>query len=82
MMHLESLREEDYRVDFPMSAAKVGKQFQVAEQLGAHFAILFGDEWPDLKLKNLSSGEQVQFPHEELPARLQQLRGAQAASPP
>jgi histidyl-tRNA synthetase len=73
MKQLKPLREQNYRVDFPLAGARVGKQFQAAEQLGARFAILFGDEWPDVKLKNLASGEQTQFGHEHLLPRLNEL---------
>ena len=45
-------------MDYPLTSEKVGKQFQTAEQLGARVAVLFGDEWPQVKLKDMSSGEQ------------------------
>ena len=32
---VQQLRDAGQRVDFPLTAAKVGKQFQTAEQLGA-----------------------------------------------
>jgi histidyl-tRNA synthetase len=80
LAHVQSLREAGYRVDYPLAPAKVGKQFQTAEQLGARVAILFGDEWPQVALKNLATGEQVTIPHEQLPAHVQTLWGAQAAS--
>jgi histidyl-tRNA synthetase len=49
-----------------VSPAKVPKQFQTAEQLGARFAIVFGDEWPSVAVKDLHSGEQKLVPHEQL----------------
>src|SRR6266480_5863625 len=55
---IQQLRDRGYRVDYPLTSEKVGKQFQIAEQLGARLAVLFGDEWPQLKLKDMSSGEQ------------------------
>src|SRR5437899_3978447 len=55
---IQQLRDRGYRVDYPLTSEKVGKQFQIAEQLGARVAVLFGDEWPQLKLKEMSSGEQ------------------------
>jgi histidyl-tRNA synthetase len=58
LAQIQSLRDQNYRVDYPLTPAKVGKQFQTAEQLGARVAILFGDEWPHVKLKELRSGEQ------------------------
>ena len=70
---VQGLRDSGYRVDFPLTPAKVGKQFQNAEQLQAHFAILFGDEWPEVKLKNMVSGEQELVGAEALAGRLKEL---------
>ena len=64
------MRGRGLRVDFPLSPAKVNKQFQSAEQLGAKFAVLIGDEWPQIKLKTLATREEALIPLEELPARL------------
>jgi histidyl-tRNA synthetase len=66
----QALRDAGYRVDFPITAAKVGRQFQNAEQLGARVALLFGDEWPHIKLKTLASREEQLVPHEDLLAHL------------
>jgi histidyl-tRNA synthetase len=59
---IERLREKGLRVDFPLAPAKVGKQFQTAEQAGARFAILIGDEWPEVKIKTLATREEVLAP--------------------
>jgi histidyl-tRNA synthetase len=66
LAHVQLLRNRHYRVDFSMAPAKVGKQFQTAEQLGARIAILFGDEWPEVKIKTLTTGEQISIPHQDL----------------
>jgi len=66
LAQIQELRDAGYRVDYPLAAEKVGKQFQTAEQLGARMAVLFGDEWPQLKIKDLASGEQILIAHEEL----------------
>jgi histidyl-tRNA synthetase len=58
LAQVQALREQNYKVDYPLSAARVPKQFQTAEQLGARVAILFGDEWPQVAVKNLATGEQ------------------------
>lgn len=73
LAQIQALRDRGYRVDFPLTSAKVGKQFQTAEQLGARIAILFGDEWPQVKLKDLRTGEQSLLPHTELSARFATL---------
>lgn len=69
----QAMRDAGYRVDFPLVAAKVGKQFQNAEQLNAKFSVLFGDEWPQVKLKTLASREEQSVPHQELLAELARL---------
>jgi histidyl-tRNA synthetase len=73
LAQIQALRDRGYRVDFPLTAAKIGKQFQTAEHLGARIAILFGDEWPQVKLKDLRTGEQSLLPHAELSARFATL---------
>jgi histidyl-tRNA synthetase len=62
LAQIQSLRDAGYRVDYPLASAKVGKQFQAAEQLGARVAILFGDEWPQVAVKNLTTGKQELVP--------------------
>ena len=76
LAQIQTLRERGYRVDYPLAPAKVGKQFQTAEQLGARLAILFGDEWPQIKLKDLRSGEQTLVAQSELPAKVAALLSA------
>src|SRR5213594_51329 len=58
LRQIQHLRDAGYRVDYPLTSEKVGKQFQTAEQLGARVAVLFGDEWPQLKIKDMTTGEQ------------------------
>ena len=58
LAQIQQLRDRGYRVDYPLTSEKVGKQFQTAEQLGACVAVLFGDEWPQLKIKDMITGEQ------------------------
>ncbi len=52
--------------------AKVGKQFQTAEAMGAKITLLYGDEWPAVKMKTLATREELLVPHEELLPRVQQ----------
>lgn len=72
----QSLREAGLRVDYALAPAKVGKQFQAAEQLAARAAILFGDEWPQVKLKDLRNGEQTLVAREEVAAKVAALLSA------
>jgi len=67
----QQLRDLGYGVDYPFTPTKVPKQFQTAEDLGATIAILYGDEWPQVKLKNMATAEQELVPHDRLLAHLQ-----------
>jgi histidyl-tRNA synthetase len=73
LAQVQQFRERGYRVDYPLTSEKVGKQFQTAEQLGARVAALFGDEWPQIKIKNMANGHQELVPCEELMKRLPEL---------
>jgi histidyl-tRNA synthetase len=73
LANIQALRDRGWRVDYSLTAAKVGKQFQAAEQLGARLALLFGDEWPEVKLKDLRTGEQTLVAHQEVAARVATL---------
>ena len=55
---VQELRDAGHRVDFSLAHAKVGKQFQAAENLGARLAVLVGEEWPQLKVKTLATREE------------------------
>lgn len=67
---IQQLRNAGLRVDFPLVPAKVAKQFQAAEQLGARVAVVFGDEWPRVKLKTLATREEHLLASDELVAEL------------
>ena len=63
---VQQLRDAGRRVDYSLTPAKIGKQFQLAEQLGAHNALIVGDEWPLIKVKNLVTREEKIVPLNEL----------------
>ncbi len=71
LAQIQQLRDRGYRVDYPLTAEKVGKQFQIAEHLGARIAILFGDEWPQVKVKTLATREERLVAQDQLLAHLQ-----------
>ncbi len=60
------LRENQIVTDFSLQPVKVAKQFQLAESLGARFAVVVGQEWPQVKLKNLQQREETTVPTEVL----------------
>jgi histidyl-tRNA synthetase len=61
-----TLRESRIVTDFSLQPIKVAKQFQMAESLGAQFAVLVGREWPQVKLKNLLQREETTVSTEAL----------------
>ena len=70
LAHVQQLRDRFYRVDYSLTPEKVARQFQTAEQLSARLAILFGDEWPQVAVKDLATGEQQLISNQELLAYL------------
>jgi len=73
LAQIQQLRDRGYRVDYPLTGEKVGRQFQTAEQLGARVAVLFGDEWPQVKLKDMSSGEQQLVSKHDFMSRVESI---------
>jgi histidyl-tRNA synthetase len=67
---LQQLRDAGWRTDYALGAAKVGKQFQTAEALGAKFAVVVGAEWPEVKVKQLATREEAACQWRDLPAFL------------
>jgi len=67
---VQSCRELGLATDFPLKAAKIGKQFQEAENLGARHAIVVGQEWPLVKLKHLSTRTEESLDHSALAPKL------------
>jgi hypothetical protein len=41
--------------------------------MGARITLLYGDEWPAVKMKTLATREEALVPHEELLTRIQSL---------
>ncbi len=70
---VQTLRAAGHSVDFSYNADKVGKQFQAAETLGARLAIVIGDEYPMVKVKDLAA-------RTERPVEISALATAVAAS--
>jgi histidyl-tRNA synthetase len=71
LAQIQQLRDRGHRVDYPLAPAKVRRQFQTAEELGARVALLYGDEWPQVKIKNMETGQQELVAHDRLFAHLQ-----------
>jgi histidyl-tRNA synthetase len=73
LRQIQQLRDRGFLVDYPLTSEKVGKQFQTAEQLGACVAVLFGDEWPQLKVKDMATGEQQLVQKDDFMSRVQSI---------
>jgi len=67
---VQTCREIGLSTDFPLKSAKVGKQFQDAENLGARHAVVIGQEWPQVKLKHLATRAEESLDHTALAAKL------------
>src|SRR6266542_1055210 len=63
LTQIQQLRDRGYRVDYPLTTTKVARQFQAAEDAGAALALLYGDEWPQVKVKNLPTREESLIDH-------------------
>ena len=63
LTQIQQLRDRGYRVDYPLTPTKVVRQFQAAEEAGASVALLYGDEWPQVKVKNLPTREESLIDH-------------------
>jgi histidyl-tRNA synthetase len=71
LAQMQQLRDRGYRIDYPLTPTKVARQFQAAEDLGARLAVLYGDEWPQVKIKDMSSGEQQLISQEDLTTHIE-----------
>jgi histidyl-tRNA synthetase len=67
---VQELRGRGWRVDYPLATMNIPKQFHTAENRGARFAIVFGDEWPQIAVKDLASSQQQLVAREQLLAHL------------
>jgi histidyl-tRNA synthetase len=73
LAQIQQLRDRGYRIDYPLTATKVARQFQAAEDLGARVALLYGDEWPQVKVKDMTSGEQQLIPTDNFMSRVESM---------
>jgi histidyl-tRNA synthetase len=66
----QRLRAAGLTADYSFHPAKVSKQFQSAESLGAEYALVIGQEWPKVTVKNLANRTEEVIFKDELPARI------------
>jgi histidyl-tRNA synthetase len=58
LAQIQQLRDRGYRIDYSLTPTKIARQFQAAEDLGAPVVLLYGDEWPQVKIKNMTTAQQ------------------------
>jgi histidyl-tRNA synthetase len=66
LKQIQQLRDHGYSIDYSLVREKVGRQFQAAEETSAVLALLYGDEWPQIKMKNLATREESLINHDAL----------------
>ncbi len=70
------LRSAGYRVSYPLKNVGFGKQFKLAGQSGARFALVYGTEELQakaVKVRDLQTGGELQIPRSGLLNQLQQI---------
>ena len=65
-----SLRQSGMVADYCLQPAKVGRQFQQAETMGAKYAVVIGQEWPQVRVKLLSERTEKIMSKDDLPSVL------------
>ena len=73
LKQVQQLRDHTYRVDYPLTPTKVARQFQAAEEADAKLAVLYGDEWPQVKMKNMATAQQELVAGDKLLDRVTEL---------
>jgi histidyl-tRNA synthetase len=64
------LRQAGMVADYCLQPAKVGRQFQQAEAMGAKYAVVIGQEWPQVRVKLLSERTEKIMSKDDLPGVL------------
>ena len=63
---VQLLRSLGWRVDYPLQTDKVARQFKDADASGASVALVVGNEWPKLKVKDLKARTETDLAQEAL----------------
>lgn len=72
------LREAGYRVEYPLKQTGFGKQFKLADQSSARFALIYGEDEVGqgaVKIRDLREGREETVPRRALLPRLAELFG-------
>ena len=71
---VQKLRTAGFRVEYPLTPTKVGKQFKAAENLQARTAVVIGNEFPTINLKNLATRTETELTEPNLVQALSELQ--------
>jgi histidyl-tRNA synthetase len=66
----QTLRRSGVKVDYSLQPAKVARQFQQAETVGAKYAVVIGQEWPQVRVKLLAERTERIISKDDLPGVL------------
>ena len=78
---VQTLRAAGLRVDYSFNAAKMNKQFQSAEAQKARAAVIFGNEYPQVAIKDLANRQQTNVDIAELEKSVLALLKTAAVGP-
>jgi histidyl-tRNA synthetase len=65
-----TLRQSGIIADYCLQPVKVARQFQQAESIGAKYAVVIGQEWPQVRVKLLADRTEKVMSKDELPGVL------------
>jgi len=66
----DTLRQSGMIADYCLQPAKVGRQFAQAEAVGARYAVVIGQEWPQVRVKLLAERTEKLMSKDDLPGVL------------
>jgi histidyl-tRNA synthetase len=78
---VQALREQGIRVEYSFAPAKMNKQMQAAEHARARAALIFGQEYPEIVVKNLHNREQANINVQQIVPHVQHLLTLPAHGP-
>jgi len=78
---VQALRQANIRVEYSFGPQKVGKGFQAAEAAKARCALIFGNEYPQVAVKDLVNRQQTMVEAGDLIANVTALVKSREVGP-
>ncbi|MDG1853746.1 MAG: histidine--tRNA ligase [Verrucomicrobiales bacterium] len=75
------LRNNGYRVSYPLAPTKVGKQFGNAENLKSRTAVIIGSEYPKIKVKDLIQREEIEIETDQILKFIESIKNTPPEGP-